>query len=191
MKLTPKIEKAIRKAAFLHGGQTRKAELPIPYVTHLFSVAVILSMYTENEEVIIAGLLHDVIEDTSCSPDELEADFGSRIRDLVLEVTEEKERNGQKILWRDRKSTYLMQMRSSSEEALLIATADKIHNLQTTIDDHKRVGPTMWKNFAAPVDEQLWFFESFLEILKSRNAGPITDHYAEVIKEARPIFKSK
>ena len=65
MNLTPRIEYAIRTVALLHDGQTRRAEQNIPYVSHVFSVAVLLSHYSDDEDVFIGGLLHDVLEDTN------------------------------------------------------------------------------------------------------------------------------
>ncbi len=189
MRLTQKIERAIRVAGYLHDGQTRKAEIPIPYITHLFSVAAILSMYTEDEDVIVAGLLHDALEDTECTAEDLERDFGIKVKETVLQVTEEKEKNGVRISWKERKENYLEQLRRGTREALLVAAADKIHNLQAIIDDLRLHGSGIWKNFAAPVEEQIWFFESVLEILKEKNVGPISEQYASVVAEARPLFK--
>ena len=85
---TYKIEQAIKAAAILHDGQLRKGNVPLPYITHLYAVAMILESYTEDEDTIVAGLLHDTLEDTDYTPEELEADFGKEVCEAVLAVTE-------------------------------------------------------------------------------------------------------
>jgi (p)ppGpp synthase/HD superfamily hydrolase len=108
------IEKAIQKASVLHKGQLRKAE-QIPYVSHLYSVAWILSEYTQDEDLIVAAFLHDSVEDVKgYTFENIQQDFGSRVRDIVASVTEEK------ILkvWEERKKKYLQNIQKSSQEAL-------------------------------------------------------------------------
>src|SRR3990167_6351226 len=88
MTFTPKIHKTIGKAALLHKDQKRKHG-NLPYITHSYSVAFILSRYTKDEDIICAGLLHDTIEDCDYSAEQLKADFGDRIASIVLGVTED------------------------------------------------------------------------------------------------------
>ena len=189
MQLTPTIELAIKKASILHDGQKRKGEKSFPYLTHLFSVATLLSEYTRDETVIIAGLLHDTIEDTGYSYDELENEFGKEIRDMVFYVTEVKERNGEKIPWKERKLGYLALLEVAPREALFVCTADKIHNLQSTIDDFKKFGPSIWKNFTTSVESNIWFYDSVLEVLRRRLNSGIVDDYERVLYEAKKLFK--
>ena len=86
MQLTSNIEKAMRKAAILHDGQRRKGEGKPPYIIHPFAVAVMLSEHTDDENTIIAGLLHDTIEDTGYSPEEMEKDFGISLASLLRDA---------------------------------------------------------------------------------------------------------
>ena len=83
-----RIEQALRAATILHKDQVRKGSVPIPYVSHLFAVAMIASDYTDDEDVIIACLLHDTLEDTDYTAQDLEEDFGGAIRELVEAVSE-------------------------------------------------------------------------------------------------------
>ena len=78
MKFTPIITKAINTAATLHDGQERKGD-GLPYIVHPFSVALILMEYSQDEDVIVAGLLHDTIEDTGYTREQMEEDFGERV----------------------------------------------------------------------------------------------------------------
>lgn len=191
MTLTPKIEQAIRKASLLHGDQKRKAEQDLPYVTHLFSVGALLSTYADREDVIIAGLLHDTLEDTPYTAEELEEEFGKKIRETVESVTEATHAEKQEIAfsWKERKLRYLENLKAGSAEALMVAAADKIHNLQTIIDDYNKFGPAIWKNFSVGVNEQLWFFGSVLDILEERLESDIVPHLRRVYDEALVTLK--
>ena len=82
-----RIEQAIRAASVLHKNQLRKGSMPFPYITHLVATAFTLMDYTDDEDVIIAALLHDTLEDTDYTIDELQEDFGGKVRELVEAVT--------------------------------------------------------------------------------------------------------
>ena len=83
------IEEAVAFARRAHAGAVRKGT-NIPYITHPMETAVIISLMTEDEDLVVAALLHDVIEDTDVTPEELEERFGRRVTELVLEETEDK-----------------------------------------------------------------------------------------------------
>lgn len=187
MTLTPTIERAIRKASLLHNGQTRKAEVDLPYITHLFSVAALLSEYAAKEDVVVAGLLHDTLEDTVYSPAELEEEFGIKVRTTVESVTEATLEEKQKIAfsWKERKLRYLEKLQRGSAEALMVSAADKVHNLQTIIDDFRKHGPDILKNFKTDWESQLWFFGEVLAILEERLESPIVSRFRDVYAEAQ------
>lgn len=191
MKMTPKIEKAIRKAAVLHYGQTRKGEDDYPYITHPYSVAIILSNYTDDEDVIVAGLLHDTIEDTKYTPDELENDFGQKVKEIVLGVTEDYSNENKKNSWKERKEKYVENINSSSDESVLVSVADKTHNLKTVIADYKKHGPIIWKNFNSTIEERMWFHGSVLKIYQKRLKSGIVDEFETVYNEALKLFENK
>ncbi|MCE9644234.1 HD domain-containing protein [Candidatus Parcubacteria bacterium] len=188
MYLTPRIEQAIRAACLLHDGQKRRAKRDIPYVSHLFSVAALLSNHAKDEDVVIGGLLHDSLEDTGYTREALEADFGSRVAMMVVEVTEEKERDGSPISWKDRKRAYVEGLEQASAEGLMIAAADKIHNLSTTISDFDIHGEAIWQNFRVPIEEQMWFYREVLGVLERRLESPIVAEYQEMVKRGKEVF---
>src|SRR5680860_1476994 len=111
MKLTPKIQKAISRASVLHLGQKRKGD-GAPYILHPYSVAFILSHYTNDEDIIVAGLLHDVLEDVDgYEKEDLQKEFGERVANMVSDVTEDislKEDKGEKESWVERKTNILI-----------------------------------------------------------------------------------
>jgi len=191
MILTPKIERAIKRASELHDGHLRKSEIPLPYITHLFSVAAILSTYAPDEEdIIVAGLLHDTLEDTPYTGEALEQEFGKEIRGMVESVTEltSSEKEQGRTPWRERKERYLEKLKSASVGALMVSAADKIHNLQSLIEDYRKHGPSIWKNFNAKLEDQLWFFGAVLALLEERLESDIVSHFKRVYDEAKVTF---
>ncbi len=190
MKLTPTIERAIKKASILHGGQTRRSEEDLPYVTHLFSVAALLSAYAPREDVIVAGLLHDTLEDTPYTGDALEKEFGARVREMVETVTEAtyEEKKDEVFNWRARKERYLRKLEKANAGALMISAADKIHNIQSLIDGHRKHGDKLWDMVKMKPKQQLWFFGEVLAILEDRLESDIVDHFRREYEEAVSLF---
>ncbi len=127
------IQKARETATRLHAGQTRK-DSSTPYITHPVAVAGILSRYTDDDDTLCAAFLHDTLEDVDgYSYDRLKQDFGSRVADIVKEVSEDKvpgdSRETSKTSWRQRKEGYIGNLQNNSREALMVSCADKIANL--------------------------------------------------------------
>ena len=134
MAYTHKIEQAIRAAAVLHKDQVRKGDMPFPVVSHLVSVAMIVSDYTHDEDTIVAALLHDTIEDTDYTAEELQEDFGGPVRDIVEALSEpQTESDGGKAIWKKKKNVYVEQLKEAPIAALIVCAADKIHNMRTMV----------------------------------------------------------
>lgn len=164
---SPRIERALQKTAYLHKEQERIMD-ELPYVSHLFSVFLIVSRYTQDEDTLISALLHDAVEDTEYTLEELELEFGPAVASIVRGVTEEKERNGKKLPWKERKLGYLENLKKDSEESMLICVADKIHNLQALTSDYQKYGNILWDELTAGLEEKLWYHREVLTILDER-----------------------
>ena len=188
MKLTPKIQQAINLASRLHLGQARKGDSGLPYISHPFSVAWILSNYTEDEDVIVGGLLHDVLEDVKgYYYDDLIRDFGERVAQIVKGVSEDKDPNiesDDKATWEDRKSKYLAGLEHDSNEALMVCCADKIHNLQSMINAYQEKGEELWAHFNSPKEKKLWLYKEILKFMKIRLDNPIVIELEKVYSQA-------
>lgn len=174
MKYTSKIEKAIKVATYAHRNQKRKGG-DMPYISHLFSVMIILSEYTDDEDVIIAGLFHDLLEDTDTKEygeTDIENDFGKKVLTIIQDVSENKNKYldiiDEKDTWKNRKIEYLKHLSEASEDAILVSSADKLHNLFTTIEEIKIVGEKAWGIFNSSKEEQIWFYKEFASILNTR-----------------------
>ena len=188
MLLTPNIERAIRVAAILHDGQKRKGEGKPPYVTHPFSVAVILSEYTTDENTIIGGLLHDTIEDTSYIKQEMINDFGEKVAEIVCGVSEEQIRDGKKLSWKERKNSYIERLKKAPNESLMVAAADKIHNLSSILREQENAEQLFSSNPITAKD-YLWFYEEVFTILKEGLDNDIIKKFEKVYGDAKTVFE--
>jgi (p)ppGpp synthase/HD superfamily hydrolase len=187
-----RIEQAIRAASVLHKDQLRKGSMPFPYITHLMATALTLLDYTDDEDVIISALLHDAIEDTDYTIDELQEDFGVKVREIVETVTEPKRDGEKKLTWREQKMVYVKQLKKGPKEALLVAAADKIHNFRTIVedytDDYQRYVQDFGKNF----DDRLEVYQDISDVIDNRLDSPIKDEFKHVFTEYKEfLYKIK
>ena len=150
------INHALAFSAKHHDRQVRKGT-KLPYLTHPANVAVMLTRYGRDTDTVVAGILHDVIED--CVRDGYTREmleqrigdkFGGKVLDTVLAVTYRRhDDDGVELSGEDRKTDYLNRLSSASEEARWVCAADKIHNASSIISDLRRtVDPeTIWSRF--------------------------------------------
>jgi (p)ppGpp synthase/HD superfamily hydrolase len=156
------LEQALRWAAVCHRGQVRRSG-DVPYVAHVVAVAWILDRLGFPEEVLIAGLLHDVVEDTEATRAEVEARFGPRVAALVALCSEIKlDARGRKRPWIDRKRDHLEALATAPVEARAVALADKLHNL-LSIQLDLIAGRPVWSTFHAGRAQVLWYYRTALE----------------------------
>ena len=158
-------EAALALAARAHRDQVRKAS-DSPYIVHLVQVSVILLRYGFPEDVVIAGLLHDIIEDQGYPLDSIQAEFGPQVAEMVAALTERKKEAGVKRPWELRKAESLAQIRGASTEAVAVKAADVLHSVRTLAADLNREGPSIWQHF-------------------SRGPGPTLEHYGRVAAVVR------
>jgi (p)ppGpp synthase/HD superfamily hydrolase len=181
LRLTENIQKAINIASKLHNEQSRKGDESLPYISHPFSVAWILAGYTSDESILIAALLHDILEDVpGYYYEDLKRDLGEEVAGIVREASEDKDPNlinDDKATWQYRKSKYLEGMEHYSEKALMVCAADKIHNLQSMIAAYREQGDALWEKFNAPAEKKRWFHGEILKVLKRRLKSGIVKEY--------------
>ena len=126
--LKSKTLSALEFASRAHGEQLRKNPLNTPYISHPYAVGLILSKAGFSEDVVIAGFLHDVLEDTKITAEELGNNFGKNILQLVLGVTENK-----KLVWDERKQAYNDHLATQSADVVGISAADLLANRQSLL----------------------------------------------------------
>jgi (p)ppGpp synthase/HD superfamily hydrolase len=164
--MTPRLDRALRMASAGHDGQVRRGS-GVPYVEHVTAVAWILDRAGFDEDVIIAGLLHDLVEDTVATLEDVEARFGVVVADLVGHCSEVKlDERGLKRPWLDRKRDHLAAIATAPVEARAVILADKLHNLISIAID-LREGHPVWGEFHADRDQVLWYYHAVLDRCRS------------------------
>lgn len=174
---TYKIEQAIKAASLLHQDQLRKGSVGVPYVTHLFSVMLILRDYTSDEDTLVAALLHDTLEDTDYTRDELRADFGERVAQIVAAVTEPKKTEENKISWDEVKKIYTKQLRSGPIEAVMVSAADKSHNFRSVVEEYYNDHNGFLRDFGGNLDNKLEAYQNIANVINSRLTGGIVHEF--------------
>jgi (p)ppGpp synthase/HD superfamily hydrolase len=164
--LSLNFEKALRMASAGHRDQVRKGS-GIPYIEHPFAVAMILDRAGFDEDVVIAGLLHDLVEDTDVTLDQVREGFGAQVAEMVSFCSEEKlDAEGRKRPWIDRKRDHLEAVLQASELARAIVLADKLHNLISIRLDLLE-GRAVWECFNADREQVLWYYRSMIDACRS------------------------
>jgi (p)ppGpp synthase/HD superfamily hydrolase len=163
MSYSPLVEQALRLAAVAHAGQQRKGA-PVPYFTHAAGVALILARSGFGDErLLAAAILHDVVEDTELSEEQLRQQFPDVVVALVMAVSERKtDGHGLKRPWDERKREQLGQIGQAAPAARAIALADKLHNLETMLLDLSTRG-ICFSAFHAPPERVVWYHEQMVE----------------------------
>ena len=159
------IEEAIEVAAEAHHGQYRKGT-STPYITHPYAVGLILMEAGCTEAVVVAGILHDTVEDTELTLEFIRHRFGSYIADIVEGCSENKA-----LRWRARKTERIEALRIASPEVCIVTCADKLHNLRTIISEYDVIGDAVWDRFHGGVEDQAWYYRSILSAIADRDAA--------------------
>ena len=195
-----RINHAFAFAAKHHDRQVRRGTR-LPYLTHPANVAVILTRYGQDEQTVVSGILHDVVED--CVRDgytrntleqRLGDKFSQEVLDTVLAVTERQvDEEGVELSSEERKDDYLARLAAAPERALWVCAADKIHNGSTILADLMRTldPDTVWSRFAAGRTGTVRWYRRVYERLRELGFdAPIMDELRDVAGELERVASS-
>lgn len=187
--------KAIRLVADAHEGQYRKGTR-IPYIVHLVNVMRTLIDLGCDDEIVTAGLLHDVIEDTSLRIEDVESLFGKRVAFLVRGATEVRDQGDGydgKASWQKRKEhTIRFLAREATEDQLLVSCADKLDNITAIKEDYLKMGESLWERFNAGKYRQHWYYTQLAQSFRLRVLEPgsplsiLSERFSQTVNE---VFK--
>jgi len=193
-----KINHAFAFAAKHHDRQVRKGT-KLPYLTHPANVAVILTRYDRDEDSIVAGILHDVVEDCvregytrQTLEQRIGEKFGESVLNTILQVTHRKlDDDGAELSSAQKKEDYLERLAEAEESALWVCAADKIHNARSVLADlHRTVEPNaVWGRFSGGRTGSVKWYRDVYERLKSLGFDqPIMDELRLTVEalEAQP-----
>jgi len=194
---SPIVDRALAFSALAHEDKKRKGTL-IPYVIHPMHVALILQRCGHGENLVVAALLHDVLEDMRFEDRALQArvaqtfpgsglpvgvsadtfrlacldfigrEFGADVLGLVQAVTEPKNDGGPPRSWRERREQQLAHLRDAGPDVAALKAADLIHNIISIVRDLRRDGPRVMDRFNAGPRESLWYYETAAQLAASR-----------------------
>ncbi len=165
---TQRIRDAIIIASNWHAGQRRK-EANVPYNAHLWGVSMLLALSRADEDTILAGIFHDILEDTDLSPELLRWQFGSNVLEMVIMLTETKG-----LPWQDRKEEMIKRITTAPLKVKMIKCADKLDNLQSFADAVKAEGfrtgrdcsqAKVWQSFTGGYANQKWYNHQIIKAL--------------------------
>ena len=187
--MTPRLDEAMRMAAYAHRDQVRKGT-EIPYIVHPFEVMTIATSVTDDEDTLVACLLHDVLEDASGEYDRsaMERDFGARVVEIVSGVT----KSDTLTDWHERSKAYLVHLQKEAPiESLIVCTADKIHNLMSILIDYETHGDVLWERFNSSKQDQLWWYQSVLEVVAERmSESPLVTELRGLVEQMSVIVET-
>jgi len=190
--LTDRFARAFSLAWEVHGRQLRK-KTGIPYMAHVMSVCALALEHGADEDVAIAALLHDTVEDSvdgAATQRTIAEDFGQRVARIVTACSDAIAiPDKPKPPWRERKEQYLRHLDADAgADVLLVSACDKLHNASSILADLRIEGDVVWERFTVTdPHEQLWYYTSVVEILQRRLPGPLSDALAGVVREIRAL----
>ena len=181
-KLGLPLQRAFRYAAEKHAGQTRK-QTAVPYLSHLMAVASLVLEAGGDEDMAIAALLHDVVEDCGGMPRlrEVRKQFGPRVAKIVEGCTDSF--GDPKPEWMERKKGYLREVKDADAETRLVSAADKLHNVRTILSDYRREGESVWKRFSGKKKGTLWYYRALSDEYQRRSPNRIAGELEIAVAE--------
>lgn len=186
IKLGPRFRRAFLFASEKHAKQARKAST-IPYITHLMGVASLVLEAGGDEDLAIAALLHDVVEDCGGAPmlKEVRRRFGSRVAKIVDGCTDAYAYP--KPPWRERKEKYLARLRAENSDTRLVSAADKLSNIRSILSDYRALGESVWSRFNGGREGTLWYYRTLRDEFLKQQMNRITRDFDLAVKELESL----
>ena len=183
------VDRAVRFAVEKHAGAARKGS-DTPYIVHPMEAAAVVAGITGDQDLIAAALLHDTLEDTATTYDEILTLFGKRVADLVAGESEDKQADKPaKETWRDRKQKTIDELKNAGYESKLLVLADKLSNIRAMERDLEEKGEKLWDRFNQK-DPQMhaWYYGSIADILSADPALKDTQACREYVQRVKATF---
>lgn len=165
-----------------HAGQLRKGT-GVPYISHLLSVAGLVLEAGGDEDLAIAALLHDVVEDCGGAPmlKQVHRRFGKHVAHVVEGCTDAF--TIPKPPWRQRKEQYLKNLCHADADVRLVSAADKLHNVRTLLADYREHGESIWERFQGKRDGSLWYYRALVAEFRRTRANRLVRELERVVAE--------
>jgi len=181
-RLGTRFEKAFLFALEKHRGQRRKASR-IPYIAHLMGVASLVLEAGGDEDLAMAALLHDVVEDCGGKKmlEQVRRRFGNRVAGIVDGCTDAY--LTPKPEWRERKENYLGRLRNEDHDTRLVSAADKLNNVRSILSDYREVKESIWSRINGGRDGTLWYYRTLRDEFLRDRPNRITRDFELAVNE--------
>jgi guanosine-3',5'-bis(diphosphate) 3'-pyrophosphohydrolase len=184
---SPLVRAALEQACSDHAGQVRNGSGGMPYIEHPVRVAALLDEHGFGEEVLAAALLHDVVEDSETTLDELRGKFGGAVAGLVGAMTDD----GSIEDYRERKAEHRERLAAAPAEALAIYGADKLTNSETLRAAYGEEGDAVRDEFKVPLELKLGIWEEDLALLREKAPElPYLDRLEQELSRLRACLEA-
>lgn len=178
-----RIHDAIVFATKAHKGQVRKGT-DIDYISHPLEVLQILTYMQADFNLQIAGVLHDTVEDTSVTLEQIRERYGEDVANLVGHHSEDKSKT-----WDERKTTAIEELEGADFRLKMLVMADKVSNLRSILADYQEQGEAIWSRFNAPKAKQAWYYSGIQDALaEMQNSNYTAEIYWEMVATFKDIF---
>ena len=186
---SPKFARAFAYAERAHWGQRRKGTEK-PYIGHLMSVASIVIAYGGDEEMAIAALLHDAVEDQGGRKRlrDIQKKFGKRVAHIVDGCTDSYEEP--KPPWLERKRSYIARVAGEDSDTRLVSAADKLSNSRDILQDVRADGDRAFERFQGKKDGTLWYYRTLVAEFRKAGDNPLVEELDRVVKELERAAKA-
>lgn len=164
---TALLDRAIIFAVQAHAGTERRGK-GFPYIIHPMEAMEIVATMTTDQELLAAAALHDTVEDTEVTIEDLRAAFGDRIANLVAQESEERPVGvSDEESWHDRKRAAIASLAKASRDAKIVALGDKLSNIRAIARDYAEMGDALWKRFhTQDSKDHEWHYRGLADALR-------------------------
>jgi len=184
---TALLDKAISFAVRVHAGTERRGK-GFPYIVHPLEAVSIVATITSDQELLAAAALHDVIEDTDTTKEQLAAEFGQRIADIVESESDSVvcgKTEGQS--WKERKIEAMNRLREASLDSKIVAMGDKLSNMRAIAMDYRIIGDRLWDRFhVKDPREHSWRYHGLADALSDLRDTFAYQEFVSLVNEVFP-----
>lgn len=187
--LTARFERALLFATRAHSGQWKKGTT-VPYIAHLLGVASLVLDAGGDEDLAIAALLHDVVEDCGGLPmlKKVRKLFGTRVAHIVDACSDYRGSAGSlKPEWRKRKEAYLHHLRVADSDVRLVSAADKLHNSRQILADYREIGDKVFERFTGKREGTLWYYDALLKEFLRTKRNRLVNELERVVRDLQAM----
>lgn len=183
---TTLLDKAIMLAVKAHSGTTRKGN-NLPYIIHPLEAVSIVATMTDDINLMAAAALHDVIEDTSYSYEDIAKEFGENIAEIVLAESDEKMQADERETWYVRKKTMIERLKTADRGVKIVALGDKLSNMRAIAADYERFGEDLWQKFhVKEKSSHAWHYRGLRDSLSDLKGEKAFEEFSALVDKVFP-----